>query len=88
MSAVISGAAWDLTDTHSRWMTLIWEITECILTPRPSYREPRSHQTDEWAYPPPIEIARTVTRKCTRTPTHEPLDRMNRLRRPRYLRVS
>lgn len=47
MSAVISRAAWALTDTHSRWMTLIWVITECTLTPRPSYREPWSHQTDE-----------------------------------------
>lgn len=57
MSAAIRGAARDLPDTRSRWMSLIWEITECTLTPRPVYREPRSHQTDEPAGPPPIRAS-------------------------------
>lgn len=72
MSAVISRAARALTDTHSRWMTLIWEITECILTPRPSYRA--TITPDRWiGLSPTNHTARTVdthTHKCTRTPTH------------------
>lgn len=59
MSAVISRAARALTDTHSRWMTLIWEITECILTPRPSYRA--TITPDRWiGLSPTNHTARTV----------------------------
>lgn len=82
MSAVISRAARALTDTHSRWMTLIWEITECILTPRPSYRA--TITPDRWiGLSPTNHTARTVdthTQVHAHTYTHtQLLDRMNRL---------
>lgn len=53
-SAMIRGADWAPTRAHSRWMTLIWEIAECMLEPGPRYR--RSHQTDDCTpdkHPPP-----------------------------------
>ena len=53
MSAAISGAAGALTDTHSRWMTLIWEITECALTPGPRLRRATITPDRRIGLPPP-----------------------------------
>lgn len=70
MSGAISGAAWDLTHTLSRWMGPIWEIAEYTLTPR--FRLQRATITpDRWIGPPPTKrIAHGVHTSRTRTPTH------------------
>ena len=60
MSAAISGAAGALTDTHSRWMTLIWEITECTLTPGPRLRRATITPDRRIGQPPTNHTAHTV----------------------------
>ena len=96
MSAVISRAAGVLTDTHSRWMTLIWEITVHTHASAPV---PESHDhTRQMNGSTPHQSltycrhthgrARAHTYTHTDTHTHtQPLDRMSRLQSSCYLRA-
>lgn len=46
--------------THSRWMTLIWEITECTLTPGPRLRRATITPDRRIGQPPTNHTAHTV----------------------------
>ena len=87
MSAAISGAAGALTDTHSRWMTLIWEITECTLTPGPRLRRATITPDRRIGQPPTNHTAHTVrtgggggknARAHLHTYTHAPTQPLDR----------
>lgn len=84
--------------THSRWMTLIWEITECTLTPGPRLRRATITPDRRIGQPPTNHTAHTVRtgggrggdmHVHTYTHTHAHTTTwQNRLWRLRYLPVS